>query len=352
MNNRSLFQPAHKRQRHLKVLLRGTSSTGKTRAALGFPGPVAVIDLENSTAQYEGFDYLQTRDIRELERALTELGGGRYQTVVVDSLTVYWQLLQQAGQALVDKRKPGNDSLETGDALSRREWGIIKRWYAAFLTRLINLPLHVVLIARETDLYEEISATQLKRIGTKADVEKNTTYNVDLELLLSAPRTGSRATYQATVEKTRLDALALGTVLTGYGPGPADGLYARHLAPVAAALSANTAAPALDDETAAAAPNAQALAESETPAPNERVALRRRMMAALSRPALRLHADEDKAKVVQAITDGQKTDALDLAGLQALVERCEALRTEEDLLRFWAQYDQAQAAKRAQEATP
>src|SRR4051794_15911517 len=106
MTNRSLFQPAHKRQRHLKVLLRGFSGTGKSRAALGFPGPVAVLDLENSTTLYDGFDFFHTKDLRELDRALAELARGTaYQTVVVDSLTVVWQLLQQAGQALVDTRQ-------------------------------------------------------------------------------------------------------------------------------------------------------------------------------------------------------------------------------------------------------
>lgn len=351
--SKTLFQPAHKRQRHLTVLLRGFSGSGKTKAALGFPGPIAVVDLENSTSLYDGFDVLATRDLRELDQALTVLARSDYQTVVIDSLTVVWQLLQQAMQEVVDRRgrKFGNgDSLESGQVPTDREWGIIKRWLANFLTRLINLPMHVVLIARETDQYTKDAKGQLALVGTKADVEKNTVYNVALELILSTVRTEQGTLYQATVGKTRLAEYGLteGLLLTKYGPTPAEGLYARHLARVAAALSANRDADRpLDEESAVLPGNAQVLAESENPPPNERAALKRRMVAALSRPALQLRSDEDKAKVVQAITGGKKSDALDLDGYKVLVERCEALRTEDDLLRFWAAHDQAQAAKQA-----
>ena len=47
------FKPAEATARFLKILLFGLSGTGKTIAALSFPG-VAVVDAEGGTTLYRG----------------------------------------------------------------------------------------------------------------------------------------------------------------------------------------------------------------------------------------------------------------------------------------------------------
>ncbi|HEX6607898.1 MAG TPA: AAA family ATPase [Chloroflexia bacterium] len=244
----SLFQPAAKTQRYLKVLLHGVPGTGKTVAALSFPGPLAVIDLEGGTALYDGdWAVLRTKDLRKIEAAIDELGRSQtYHTVVVDPLTVLWQVLQDAGQGLVDKRR--GDSLESGQALSPREWGIIKRRYNSILTRLINLPLHVVLIARDTDLYEG-KGDALTKVGTKADVEKSTAYVADFVLWCQATGGEGRAQFSAVVEKSRSPLLPIGQRLTGYAADPTTGLYAKHFAAIAGAHTTGQRV-ALDEDAA------------------------------------------------------------------------------------------------------
>jgi hypothetical protein len=245
-------------------LLHGVPGTGKTVAALSFPGPLAVIDLEGGTALYDGdWAVLRTKDITKIEAAIAELGrGGTYRTVVIDPLTVLWQVLQDAGQGLVDKRR--GDSLESGQALSPREWGIIKRRYNSILTRLINLPLHVVLIARDTDLYEG-KGDALTKVGTKADVEKSTAYVADFVLWCQATGGDGKAQFSAVVEKSRSSRLPIGQRLTAYSADPATGLYARHFAAIAGEHLTGPQV-ALDEDSAVHATNTAALEADLNPA--------------------------------------------------------------------------------------
>jgi len=219
---------------------------------------------------YEGFDVLRTKDLRRLEAAITQLaaGGHGYQTVMVDPLSVLWHILQDAGQGLVDtsKRNAGKDSLETGQVLSAREWGLIKRRYSSILTRLINLPLHVVLTARDSDLYEG-SGQEMRRIGVKADVEKSTPYVADFVLACTTTTDDQgRERYLATVEKSRAAELPKGKRLTGHGLGPVQGLFATHFAGIAAATTGGAAAAAMEDDTQVLAANTAALGQEDSPA--------------------------------------------------------------------------------------
>jgi hypothetical protein len=313
MTDKSLFQPAASAQRHLKVLLHGGPGTGKTRAALSFPGPLAVLDLEGGTSLYDGdFQVLRTKDIRVIEQAINELARGGYATVVIDPLTVLWHLLQDAGQTLVDTRRGGKDSLETGQALSPREWGLIKRKYNSLLTRLVNLPMHVVLIARDTDLYEG-TGDQLKRVGTKADAEKGTPYLADFVFSMQTePGRDGADRFVALVEKSRAAALPKGARLTDFtaGAGP-QGFYTKHLNSLAQRITPGTGAGiALQDDADVAAGNAGTLDTPPAPAPAGRPQAVRVDTGATSGARPAPVPAQDSAATQEPTTDQQRVRAV------------------------------------------
>lgn len=340
----SLFQPACNTARYLKVLLHGGPGTGKTLTALSFPAPV-VLDLEGGTVLYSDvapFDVLRTKDIRKIEAAIEELvrDPQGYGTIIVDPLTVLWQLLQDAGQGLVDGRKNGRDSLETGQVLSAREWGLIKRRYNSILTRLNNLPLHVVLIARDTDLYEG-KGDALTKIGIKPDVEKSTPYVADLVLRCEA----GEGRFSAVVEKSRLRTLPLNTRLTGHGLGVVGGFFARHLA-AAADLQTGGAAPAALEEEAAVVGGNAALLEPPTPALLPPLAnYYTRIEGHFAR--LSISPAEQKSVLAAVVGDGihKLTEIEDRATLTRLGQTLVGWQTADDVAAYFTRLDRAQAVR-------
>jgi len=184
------FVKAEKIQRFLKVLIYGASGTGKTYFALNSPRPCAIIDLEGGSAHYAthpiigGFDRISTKSLPEIEQAIRFCESGQYKTLVVDPITVIWQLLQDAAMEAVLRRNNGRKS-ETELALTPRDWGAIKRKYNSLMTTLVNLPCHVVLCSREKDLVEVDNKGNMRVVGQKADAEKSTPYLPDVTLQLT-----------------------------------------------------------------------------------------------------------------------------------------------------------------------
>jgi hypothetical protein len=90
----------------------------------------------------------------------------------------------------------------------------------------VNLPMHVIVTAREADLTEERTNTRGKtervKIGSKPDAEKSTAYHFDTVLRLVPSAKGR----EAIVEKDRTDGHALGAKI----PAPTfDSLFAKVL---------------------------------------------------------------------------------------------------------------------------
>lgn len=223
--NGNPFSPAALVQKKLKVLAYGQSGTGKTRLALTFPGPIAVIDTEGGTELYGGregiqpFDVIRTKSYEEVMAALDFIeadGGKTYQTVVIDPITVLWQVLIESASRV--------RSLTTADgALSNRGWGLVKNRVNALYVRLVNLPVHVVVTSRLKDEYAKKDG-ELIKVGVKPDAEKSTDYLFDVVLRLDR-RQGRR---WAVVEKVRGHDL----------PQTIDNIAYTHLAPLAQAQEA------------------------------------------------------------------------------------------------------------------
>jgi phage nucleotide-binding protein len=221
--NKNPFAPAQLVQKKLKVLVYGESGTGKTWFSLGFPGRIAVIDTEGGTELYGGrqdvqaFDVLRTKSYEDVMAALDYIEadkGKTYQTVVIDPITVVWQVLQES--AVVRNERKGQDG-----ALTFRDWGVIKNKINRLYVRLTNMPIHVVVTSRLKEEYAT-KGNDMVKVGVKPDSERSTQYLFDIVLRLTRTKDGK---HQAIVEKDRSSTL----------PPTVDNINYSYLAPIALA---------------------------------------------------------------------------------------------------------------------
>lgn len=179
------FKPAVAVQKKLKVLLYGAPGTGKTVAALSWPKP-AVVDAESSTDMYRGrpgfnFTVIDTKNISDLENAIKfvrEDGGRSIETLVIDPITVFYDVLKEATAR----------TAKNGE-LGFREWAKINNRMKAVYNSLTNLPVHVVVIARESTEYETVGG-ELRKTGQKADADKSLSYVFDFVVRMNPDHSG------------------------------------------------------------------------------------------------------------------------------------------------------------------
>ena len=204
------FRPAEQVAPKIKAFVFGASGVGKTYFALTAPGTIAAIDTEGGMAFYakragkgslSAFEVLPTKTFRDV------LAGVRYVkehptaygTLVIDPITVIYETLQDAAQ--IRRANQRNDQ----DAdLEMLDWQRIKRAYKALMTELVNLPVHVIVVARERDETEKRGKENIK-IGVKPDAEKGTAYFFDTVVHL-VPSEGGR---EAVILKDRTGVHAL-----------------------------------------------------------------------------------------------------------------------------------------------
>lgn len=215
------FKPAEQVLPKVKCLVYGAPGVGKTYLALTAPGRLAVIDTEGGTAFYpdrvggrsglHAFDVLPTKTFAQVESAIAFLRAnpGKYETLVIDPVTVLYETLQDAAQVRRQEtnRRRGRGDTEDAD-LEQLDWQRIKRSYKRLMTDLANLPIHVFVVAREKELTEERGDRRVK-IGWKPDAEKSTAYYFDTVLRLVPSAKGR----EAIVEKDRTGTHQLGTVM-------------------------------------------------------------------------------------------------------------------------------------------
>lgn len=183
-----MFQKASKVKKNLKVLVYGPSGSGKTHFALTFPRP-AVVDLEGGTDLFGNrfdFDVLHTKEYDEVIAAVEEVAANpaKYETLVIDPVTVLWQVIMEAGQMMAEARAKRNRRDPNEAVLTPRDWGMVKRRVNALYTRLVNMPCHVVVVGRIKDV-NETRGNEVVKVGEKPDAEKSTEYLFDVVIKLT-----------------------------------------------------------------------------------------------------------------------------------------------------------------------
>jgi hypothetical protein len=187
MTTSNPFQPAAKVAKKLKILIYGASGVGKTLAALTFPRP-AVIDTEGGTDLYAGrdgipaFSVLRAKSLTDVETAIKFIqadNGKTFETLIIDAITVLYDVQKDAAGKAAKKE----------DEMTPRDWNKVNKRMVNLYNALTNLPVHVVVVAREAELYEG-EGLNLKRVGFKADMDKKGVYIFDFIVRMKADRSG------------------------------------------------------------------------------------------------------------------------------------------------------------------
>lgn len=202
----SPFSSATAKERKIKLFLWGSWGVGKTTVGLQFPKP-AVLDMDGGAELYGNkynFDILKSTSLREIKLAVQFLidNPGQYETLVLDPITIYWELVQKYWSAVFLNRIKGvrANKHEFFD-LGPREWATIKADFKGLFDRLISLDMHVVVTARETVKYKP--GQFMVADGVKYDGEKSIPYIFDTVLHLYR----DKEKYMALCSKDRTESL-------------------------------------------------------------------------------------------------------------------------------------------------
>lgn len=206
------FESAKKQDRRIKLFLWGSWGVGKTTAALQFPNPI-LFDLDRGSELYGdkyNFDVLRSNSIAEIKNSIVWLinNPGRYETLIIDPITIYWEMLQKHWSDIFIKRLKGRSgNKHEFFELGGREWNTIKSDFKGLFSKLLELDMNVVVTAREAVKYKE-GGEQMRVDGVRPDCEKRAPYVFDVVLHLSRDQNGK---HTAECEKDRTGNLPTGT---------------------------------------------------------------------------------------------------------------------------------------------
>ncbi len=205
-----IFKPLSEAEekRGLKIGLYGDFATGKTHFALTAPEPIYVIDTEIGASPLAHL--FKGKDIKVLDVA-EENGSKSYEkileavefiskqeklgTVVIDSVSDFWEFAQEYAKINIFKIKPEQRLAQQWD------WGVINKLYLGLLLRLLKLNCNLIVTARESEVYA--GAGQPMGIY-KPKWQKNTGFWVDFVLYQSrkTDKMGN-TTFYSNIEKSR-----------------------------------------------------------------------------------------------------------------------------------------------------
>ena len=176
------FTKASTKQAKLKLGIYGDTGSGKTYTALNVAtklGKVALVDTEHSSDFYAArfdFDVIHTRSLKTLIDILNSKELGKYDVLVVDSITHFWEDAQESYiKALENSPKPKDRERAKAGQIEFQDWRHIKRPYKHMVARLLALDMHVIFCGRQASEYE-MKAGQLSQVGVRMKAESETPY--------------------------------------------------------------------------------------------------------------------------------------------------------------------------------
>lgn len=260
------FKKAKAEQAALKIGLYGLAGSGKTFTTLlcaeglaKLTGKrVAYVDTERGTDFYcqavperkvhpEAFDFdaLYTRSITELQAALKTVSPDKYCAIVIDSITHIWEAARAAYSG--KETKIGT--------IPFHAWGKIKKPYKEIMSVLLSSPIHVFIVGRQGNEFEEDEETgETKKVGVKMKAEGETPYEPHILIRMEAEKgKDGNAVITAFAEKDRTGILAGRTI---YNPS-----FDTLIKPLLSLLGEKQAQ--VEDPEAVAAKDAEALSEQD-----------------------------------------------------------------------------------------
>lgn len=247
------FVKADPKQAFLKVGLYGPPGSGKTLTSLllaeGLAARakkrIAYVDTERGTDFYamevrerkvhpEAFDFdaMYTRSLAEVLAATKAIDATKYGVFIVDSISHIWDAAIEAYSG----RKVGKNQ----DKIPMQAWAQIKKPYKELVRILLDAPLHVLILGRQKNIFEESDDDGMKKVGVGMRAEGETEYEPHICVRMESKK-GEEAVY-ACVEKDRTGILT-GKVI----PNPSFSTFASIL-PLLGTVQAQSTDP---EETAA-----------------------------------------------------------------------------------------------------
>lgn len=175
------FVKAKREQLWVRVLLGGSSGSGKTYSALrlatGLAGKagsrIAYIDTENGRARYYAnefdFDCIELEEPFKPDKYIEAIDAAiraGYKVLVIDSISHEWQWC--------------NNTVNSMNGSSFQNWGKIKtQFHNKFVEKIIQSPIHIIATARGKDEYtmdEKDGKKVPKKIGLGIQQEANQEY--------------------------------------------------------------------------------------------------------------------------------------------------------------------------------
>lgn len=219
------FRKAKAEQAALKMALYGPPGSGKTFTTLllaeglaKLTGKrIAFVDTERGTDFYcqavperkihpEAFDFdaLYTRSITELQQALFTVKPETYCAIVIDSITHFWEAARLAYSG--KETKIGT--------IPFHAWAKIKKPYKEIMSFLLSSPLHVFILGRQGNEFEEDEETgETKKVGVKMKAEGETPYEPHILIRMESEKAKDGNAYiTAFAEKDRTGILAGRTI--------------------------------------------------------------------------------------------------------------------------------------------
>ena len=250
------FRKAKAEQAALKVGIYGPPGSGKTFTALLFAEGlsaihkkrVAFVDTERGTDVYVqavaaravhpgafDVDALYTRSLTEIMDAVRGLSPETHCAVVLDSITHVWEAARLAYSGRETK----------AGTIPFHAWAKIKKPYKDLMAFLLNSPMHVFILGRQGNEFEEDEETgETKKVGVKMKAEGETAYEPHILLRMEAVRQkDGSAIPTAFAEKDRTGILQ--------GRTFASPTFDACIKPLIPLLGATQAQTATEDETAA-----------------------------------------------------------------------------------------------------
>ena len=223
----AFFKRASKVRKNFKICIYGGTGSGKTILALTFPG-LRYIDMEGGVdwyigrkvlpEQHDDFMLLQTSKAAEVLKAIDAIEAEIIEdptlelTVVIDPVTVLWEAIQNGFMEMLKKRAK-TPQQKADVEIKFQQWRKVKTPYKNAITKLINMPVNLVLVGREGYIYE-MKGGELIQVGTKIATEKDTPYIADIYLRAFKEKdTKGVVHYYMEIEKDRTNLLKEGAVV-------------------------------------------------------------------------------------------------------------------------------------------
>jgi hypothetical protein len=175
----SRIRPVSEVPDHKKILVYGSSGTGKTTFVATCPRPILVLDPgekgTSSIRKQADVDYLPLNSWEDLEAAywyLDSKGHEKYKTVCIDTAT----RLQDLAMSHVNP---------DDGPMAKNKWGELSSLMKSWLVLFRDLPMHVVFCAqdRETETDMEDEGTILPEVGAAVMPSVAKTLNAAVDII-------------------------------------------------------------------------------------------------------------------------------------------------------------------------